>query len=108
MDCFCGAVVDPYNITSEIFVFVQKKSQNTNLKFQINLKSKCPKFQTESIANFDDVSLSNICDLIFEFWKLFVILYICNLGFRALLRQVVIGIEADDYRILNNHGRPYL
>ena len=21
---------------------------------------------------------------------------------------VVIGIEADDYRILNNHGRPYL
>jgi len=21
---------------------------------------------------------------------------------------VVIGIEADDYRIINNHGRPYL
>ncbi|OGH59115.1 MAG: hypothetical protein A3G34_02190 [Candidatus Lindowbacteria bacterium RIFCSPLOWO2_12_FULL_62_27] len=23
-------------------------------------------------------------------------------------RYVVIGIEADDYRILNDHGRPYL
>jgi hypothetical protein len=26
----------------------------------------------------------------------------------ALLRQAVIGIEADDYRILNDHCRPYL